>query len=835
MGIVGSTFNPPNYQIDGNVSVASLSSDPPLGSPALVEVLPDGSLYKDGHATLTALSNAFNGANATIFSVWGQPPKNMTGSRSQLNGVNIGAWSTGVADSKQYPIECRNTLFWVGSSSQLDVSGGTWDVPANGTYRICLWAETSSRTPTGSGSNSLGGIPKNDLDDAKKADKYTKKVLTYAKKGVKYLNKRATALKEAQAAQEEENALKAELAEGEADGEIAADSEEAAELTAEIGADVEVVGAEDAAFAGAETSLGVLDSLTLALDASGILTIAGIALGIAIAALEAIGFLLKALGVLDWILSLFGENITPPEDAGLLGIFLSVNNVIAGGVIRPNYIYDVTNHDAIYDDKNYSTDIRLNLGDSVTFFLGYAGKDGIDGLACRWSATLLYDWELNSFTSLGYSQTTVDYPPLNFNQIIIPTSTEETGSKPLFGTSVAMSPDALWAVVGGTGNNSGQGAIWIYQPTSNYYYFYQLITNPGSSSSSFGTAVGIGGPSSYVIAVGDPAADSVWIFQIDLTSSSQNYIETQHISGPSGSLFGSCVVVSSDSSTIAVGAPGYDSGSGGVWVYQAPPIQTAGQYYQYALVTAALTAATPGAGCAFGTSVAISFDGQTVAASGPGTQQVMVFDYYDSPGGENGGAPLFYQVSTTNIAPPTVPTEYGNAVAMDSQGLTLFVTSMGNGDTNGVYIFLRPDTDFSFSPNPGTPFIAATSFEDSSFSSLTPSATFGTAICAASDGLGVFVLDPTNMCAFPLTLEVSSTSAGITLATWNPLVEHYSSNGSLSASGTVNSLACMQTMQHLIVGNPTYTGSVTTTTIDPTTGATTSTTSSTQAGAVWMC
>lgn len=302
-----------------------------------------------------------------------------------------------------------------------------------------------------------------------------------------------------------------------------------------------------------------------------------------------------------------------------------------------------------------------------------------------------------------------------------------TGEADLFGWSVALSADGATLAVGAWGEDSaatgiggdqtddsaeGAGAVYVFTRNGTTWSQQAYIKGSDSGESDFfGWSVALSGDGA-TLAVGavyedsaatgidgDQAGDSapyagaVYVFaRREAAWSQQAYVKA---AGPSaGDHFGSCVALSGDGSTLAVGAPDEDSAATGIGGDQTDDsARDAGAVYvfrrsgatwsQQAYVKASNTDASD----RFGASVALSADGATLAvgalqedgaATGIGGNQA------DNSGPDAGAVYMFRRSGATWNLPAYVKASntekgdsFGASVALSADGATLAVGALG--------------------------------------------------------------------------------------------------------------------------------------------------------------
>jgi len=267
-----------------------------------------------------------------------------------------------------------------------------------------------------------------------------------------------------------------------------------------------------------------------------------------------------------------------------------------------------------------------------------------------------------------------------------------TGGNDQFGTSVALSADGSILAVGAAGEASA--------------------------------ATGVGGNQSNI---GAPGAGAVYVFaRSGTTWSQQAYIKASNTAA--GDEFGGSVALSADGATLAVGALDEDGAATGVNGDQSNnTAANAGAVYVFTRTDttwsqqAYIKASNTGAGDAFGSSVALSADGSTVAvaavvedsaATGINGNQAdnsvissgAVYVFVHS--GANWSQQAYVKASNTGRAD-----NFGSSVALSADGSTLAVGAFaedsaatdigGNQASNGIpesgaaYVFTRDATTWS--------------------------------------------------------------------------------------------------------------------------------------------
>jgi hypothetical protein len=139
-----------------------------------------------------------------------------------------------------------------------------------------------------------------------------------------------------------------------------------------------------------------------------------------------------------------------------------------------------------------------------------------------------------------------------------------------FGLGVALSADGSLALVGGYADNAKRGAIWMFRRTGTSWTQYGKKFSglvPGAESRFFGGTVGLSNAgTTAVVGVNDlhgKATDAV-VLQRKRTG----WVVVQTISEPHAGIFGNVmnIAVSADAKTIVLGSPGDYRHKGEAWI-----------------------------------------------------------------------------------------------------------------------------------------------------------------------------------------------------------------------------------------------------------------------------
>jgi FG-GAP repeat len=186
-----------------------------------------------------------------------------------------------------------------------------------------------------------------------------------------------------------------------------------------------------------------------------------------------------------------------------------------------------------------------------------------------------------------------------------------------FGYSVAVSADRDTALVGGLGDN-GVGAAWVFTRSGPTWTQQgpKLTANDGAGQSHFGISVALSSDGDTALIGGyiDNLVGAAWIFTRSGSAWTQQGPKLTANDETGGGGFGLSVALSSDGDTALIGGPFDNSGAGAAWVFtrsgttwtQQGPKLTANDQ----------TPSEEAGGARLGSSVALSADGNTALIGG---------------------------------------------------------------------------------------------------------------------------------------------------------------------------------------------------------------------------
>ena len=334
-----------------------------------------------------------------------------------------------------------------------------------------------------------------------------------------------------------------------------------------------------------------------------------------------------------------------------------------------------------------------------------------------------------------------------------------TGPGHQFGRSIALSADGSTLAVGALGEPSAatgidgnqadgsaedSGAVYVFTRSGATWRqeAYLKASNTGAGDlfgwsvalSADGTTLAVSAPLEDSAGIGtdaNPADDSatlagaVYVFTRTATSGTtwrqEAYLKASNTGA--GDLFGWSVALSADGATLGVGAIAEDSAAPGVDGDQASNTAVdAGAVYVFTRIDTRwsqqtyLKASNPGARDFFGTSLALSGDGATLAVSAPSEDSAATGidgDQASDAARESGAVYVFTRSVTTwrqevyvKASNAAAGDEFGTSVALSADGATLAVGAMSEASAaNGiggdqvddsapgagaVYLFTRP-------------------------------------------------------------------------------------------------------------------------------------------------
>ncbi len=244
-----------------------------------------------------------------------------------------------------------------------------------------------------------------------------------------------------------------------------------------------------------------------------------------------------------------------------------------------------------------------------------------------------------------------------------------------FGESVAVSGDGNTALIGGPSDSmKSAGAAWIFTRTGSTWAQQGAKLTNGTDFEEFGTSVALSADGKTAL-VGSPGTESAWVFSG--SGFTQQGVRLSGLGETGFGSFGNAVALSSDGNTALVGGFRDNSGKGAVWVFT----HSGGAWHVGPMLTGS---DETGAG-AFGSSVALSGDGNTALIGGTDDASVGAAWVFTRSGGAwtQQGAKLVGIGESGNGA-------FGNSVALSNDGNIALIGGQANDTAQGaVWVYTR--------------------------------------------------------------------------------------------------------------------------------------------------
>ena len=263
------------------------------------------------------------------------------------------------------------------------------------------------------------------------------------------------------------------------------------------------------------------------------------------------------------------------------------------------------------------------------------------------------------------------------------TGTGETGAGK-FGSGIALAADGDTALIGGPGDSSKKGAAWAFTRSSGGAWSQQgpKLTGGGEAEEGeFGTSVALSAEGNTTLIGGpedDAATGATWVFTRSGGAWGQQgpkLVGGEEGNGEQGVL----VALSADGNTALIGGWNDNGRKGAAWVFT----RSGGAWSQQG---PKLTGGGEGGEGGFGTSVALSADGDTALIGAPGDNgregAVWVFTRSGSTWTQQGGK--------ITGAGETGAAWFGYSVALSPDGNTALIGGWLDSNWKGaVWVFAR--------------------------------------------------------------------------------------------------------------------------------------------------
>jgi hypothetical protein len=189
-------------------------------------------------------------------------------------------------------------------------------------------------------------------------------------------------------------------------------------------------------------------------------------------------------------------------------------------------------------------------------------------------------------------------------------ATNDHGS--FFGGSVALSGDGSTALIGGWFDNNFAGATWVFSTSGTQ--IAKLTPTDETGSGAFGKAVAISNDGSTALIAGTDQG-AAWVFTRSGSTWSQQGLKLTPSDGNAGGggSFGSAVALSQNGNTALIGGSGDSSQDGAAWVFT----RSGTNWGQQGPKLRPSDEVNAPSGGGFGSSVALSADGNTALIGGP--------------------------------------------------------------------------------------------------------------------------------------------------------------------------------------------------------------------------
>ncbi len=244
-----------------------------------------------------------------------------------------------------------------------------------------------------------------------------------------------------------------------------------------------------------------------------------------------------------------------------------------------------------------------------------------------------------------------------------------------FGWSVAITADGDTALIGAPATDSDTGAAFVFTRTrTGWAQTAELTAADGADGNSFGWSVAIT-PDGSTALVGATYRDSGSGAAYVFTRTRTGWQQTSELTGASGDYFGTSVAMTADGNTALISAPAADDATGAVFAFT----RTRTGWAQ----TAELTAAGGASGDTFGDSVAVTPDGTTalIGASGRDSQTGAAYVFTRTRTG-------WQQASELTAAGGASGDGFGDSVAVTADGATALIGAPGrDSQTGAAYVF----------------------------------------------------------------------------------------------------------------------------------------------------
>lgn len=286
---------------------------------------------------------------------------------------------------------------------------------------------------------------------------------------------------------------------------------------------------------------------------------------------------------------------------------------------------------------------------------------------------------------IGYSQTP-SFPSIQQGNKLVGTGATGAARQ---GYAVAISGDGNTAIVGGTNDNTNVGAVWIYTKSGTTWSQQgnKLVGtgNVGASTQGISVALSADGNTALVGGRGDNSnAGAVWVFTRTGTTWAQQGTKLVGTGAVGAGQQGFSVSLSSDGNTALVGGCGDNSNAGAVWIFT-----RSGTTWTQQGTKLVGTGAT---GAAYqGWSVALSSNGTTALVGGSQDNSQAGASWVFTRSGTT-----WTQQGTKLVGTGAVGAgQQGISASLSSDGNTAMVCGYGDNNVGAAWVFTRSGTTWT--------------------------------------------------------------------------------------------------------------------------------------------
>jgi hypothetical protein len=249
---------------------------------------------------------------------------------------------------------------------------------------------------------------------------------------------------------------------------------------------------------------------------------------------------------------------------------------------------------------------------------------------------------------------------------------------------VAVSADGNTAVVGGSNDAEGTGAVWIFTRSGDTWSQQgsKLTGSDCVGATGLGTSVAISADGNTVIAGGSGDDDSIgaaWVFTRTSGIWTQQGSKLVGSHSVGDSMQGASVAISADGNTAAVGGNGDEFGIGAAWIFT----RSQGDWSQ---AGSKLTGTGYNGKANQGSSLAMSEDGETliIGSALEANANAPIWVFVDAGGWQQQGNYLTASDAVTN------PNGQNTSVGVSRDGNTLVLgENQDDAQTGAAWIFAR--------------------------------------------------------------------------------------------------------------------------------------------------